>query len=542
MRVETWHRTNMRIATSGKHPPTNLMAHSKESLVRLFLRTACGAMLLLPPGRASASVVELPKLLQNGVSQVGLSGETYSSVMFRVVVPTGARNLRFDTGGGTGDADMFVRFGAQPTENDFDESSLGARTREHLQFASPRAGVWFVKIDAARAYSGVTLTANYTRTADAEAVPTLLPGPGSYTGIARVQMQTPVRKGVIRFTTDGTDPTSLSPAYTTALRLTADTEVRAQTFEGNTPRGPVLVAPYFVSAPGAIIPLESGIVQQHRAGMAGSATIFKIAVPAGMQRLQVLTRGGTGTIAVIVRKGAPRPAGTRDSLRVGVSNRTDTIVLRPTAGDWFIEVRGRTNFSGCSIQASYRTAQADLVVWPDTLQPYESTETFVEEDCEVQENMIVAGTRHLLRFSTESRNIGGGNVVMGRPEGNPNFEFQECHGHYHFKGFAAYTLRDLNGAVVARGRKVSFCLEDVSRWDPTSRVSSFFSCEEQGIQAGWSDIYDGGLPGQWVDITGVAPGDYQIEVTINPEHVIPEADYSNNTTTMLVKILGPQPE
>ena len=487
---------------------------------------------------APSDVVELPKLLQNGLSQTGLSGGTFSSVMFRVVVPAGAKDLRFDTGGGTGDCDIFVRFGAQPTESDFDEAGTGEHTREHLHFATPQPGAWYVKIDAARANSGVTLIAAYTRTAAAEAVPSLLPGPGSFTGLARVQMKTPLKTGIVRYTLDGTDPAALSPTYKTALRLTADTEVRAQTFDRTTPRGPVLIAPYFVSAADAIIPLQSGLVQQHRAGMAGSVTLFKITVPAGMRRLNVLTRGGNGRIAVVVRKGAPRAVDTHDFRRVGVANRTDLQVTLPAAGDWFIELRGRSNFSGVSLQASYRSLKADLVVWPDRLEPYESTETFTDEDCEVQENMITAGTHHLLRFTTESRNIGGGDVVMGAPEGNPNFALQECHGHYHFKGFAAYTLRDLGGAIVAQGRKVSFCLEDVSQWDPQAPEFSTFDCENQGIQAGWSDIYDGGLPGQWIDITSIPAGDYQLEITINPGQLIDEADYSNNTTIVPVRLGG----
>jgi Lysyl oxidase len=285
--------------------------------------------------------------------------------------------------------------------------------------------------------------------------------------------------------------------------------------------------------------LQSGIGQMHRAGVAGSNTIFKITVPPGIKRLTVLTRGGRGTIAVIVRKGAPRPVGFHDFKRVGVANRTDFAVPLPAAGDWFIEVRGRTDFSGCTVQASYRSIKADLIVWPDALMPYQTTETFERGDCEVEEGMITAGTHRLLRFTTESRNIGGGNLVMGRPEGNPNFEFQECHGHYHFKGFAAYELLDLNGAVVARGRKVSFCLEDVFRWDRTAPVAERYDCQNQGIQAGWSDIYDGGLPGQWIDITDIPVGEYQLAITINPDRLLDEADYTNNTTTVPVTITGP---
>ncbi len=481
-----------------------------------------------------ADVVELPKLLQNGVSQQGLRAETHAGILFRVVVPAGAKNLIFETSGGTGDCDMFVRFGAHPSQNDYDKSSTGPNTREHLRFASPQPGSWYVNVDAARAFEGVNLTAQYTRAADADAVPKLLPGPGHFSGSARVLMKTALKAGVVRYTVDGTDPTALSAAYTGPVKLTADTELRAQTFDGKTPRGPVLVAPYFITAPGEITPLQSGVVLQHRAGMAASDSIFKIAVPQDMKRLTVLTRGGAGDTAIIVRKGAPPAAGAFDFKTLGA----DLVVKRPAGGDWFIVLRGRSNFSGVSIQAILRSAKADLVVWPDQIDAYQSTETFTDGDCEVQEGMIAAGTHRLLRFSTESRNVGGGDVVMGRPEGNPNFEFQECHGHYHFKGFAAYALKDKTGAVVAHGRKVSFCLEDVLRWDRNARTDYKFSCEDQGIQAGWSDIYDGGLPGQWIDITGVPAGDYDLEITINPEHIIDEADYTNNTTVVPVNISG----
>ena len=496
------------------------------------------AALATAPRARAQHVVELPKLLQKGISQEGLSAETYASIMFRVVVPEGARDLTFDTSGGSGDCDIFVRFGVHPTEDDFDKSSTGPNTKEHLRFSRPLAGVWYVRLAAARAFEGVNLATQYTRTADAEAVPKLLPGPGRYAGTARVQMKTRLKTGVVRYTVDGSDPTELSPAYVAPVKLTADTELRVQTYDGKKPRGPVLDAPYFVSAPGDVTPLQSGMTMQHRAGMAGSDTLFKIAVPAGMKRLAVLTRGGTGSVAVFARKGLPPAAGVYDFKKGGVNTRVDLVVKRPAEGDWFIMLRGRSNYSGTSIQATYRSTKADLVVWPDIVDPYETEETFTSDDCEVQENMISEGTHRLLRFSTESRNVGGGDVVMGRPEGNPNFEFQECHGHYHFKGFAAYALKDKAGAVVARGRKVSFCLEDVSRWDSLAPEDSKYDCDNQGIQAGWSDIYDGGLAGQWIDITGIPAGDYDLEITINPEHVIDEADYSNNTTIVPVSIKG----
>ena len=208
------------------------------------------------------------------------------------------------------------------------------------------------------------------------------------------------------------------------------------------------------------------------------------------------------------------------------------------AGDWFVGVRGVSDYRHCTLSVSQRSEGADLIVWPDALQPEISLETFNETDCEVQEGMITAGTHRLLRFSTETRNIGLSNIVLPAPEGNPAFEYADCHGHYHFKGFARYRLLNGAGDVVATGRKVSFCLLDGYQWDPGA-ADGQFSCDMQGITAGWSDVYDAGLPGQWVEIDGVPAGDYFLEVTMNPDLVILESDVTNNTSTVPVTIPAP---
>jgi hypothetical protein len=299
----------------------------------------------------------------------------------------------------------------------------------------------------------VQLTAHYERSKDTDDVPKLLPGPGVYAGKVRVQIKSRLVTGVVRFTIDGSDPTPDSPAYSKPLKFIADTELRVQTFEGKSARGPVVVAPYFVTAPDAVTLLRNGGVEQHRAGMAASEAFFKIIVPEGMERLHVLTRSGVGNIAVLLRHGAPPTLELRDYKQAGVGTRSDLDVDHPAAGEWFIMLFGRTDYSGVSLQASFRGPKPDLSCLAGFLDPYETIETFMPEDCEVQENMITAGTHRLLRFSTESRNIGGADLVLGDPMGNPNFEFQECHGHYHFKGFASYVLRAGDGTSRQKGAR-----------------------------------------------------------------------------------------
>jgi hypothetical protein len=181
-------------------------------------------------------------------------------------------------------------------------------------------------------------------------------------------------------------------------------------------------------------------------------------------------------------------------------------------------------------------ALPDLVINAAVASPQISTEVFAANSCEVLEGCAIAGTRRLLRFNNETRNIGSANLVLGNPAGNPLFSFAACHGHYHFENFAAYRLRAGNGAVVATGAKVGFCLLDLMRWNPTANATAIYTCVSQGIQAGWADIYSAGLPCQYIDITDVAPGNYTLEMEIDPSHLIPEANEANNIVTVPVAI------
>jgi len=156
--------------------------------------------------------------------------------------------------------------------------------------------------------------------------------------------------------------------------------------------------------------------------------------------------------------------------------------------------------------------------------------SFDPQDCEVLEGAVGGvGLRRLLRFDTRVRNLGALPLVIGDPA-HPTppipadaFEFDPCHGHYHMRGFARYELRHTDGTLAAIGHKQSFCLIDTV---PVvlGMPSLGFDCADQGLSPGWADTYDRGVPGQWIDVSGVAGGDYLLVVTVNPDGVVFEAD------------------
>jgi serine protease len=100
-------------------------------------------------------------VLQNGVPVTGLAATTGSSVNYTMTVPAGATNLVFQTSGGTGDADLYVRFNAAPTTSTYTCRSWNSNNNETCTIAAPQAGTWYVMVRAYATFSGVTLTGSY---------------------------------------------------------------------------------------------------------------------------------------------------------------------------------------------------------------------------------------------------------------------------------------------------------------------------------------------------------------------------------------------
>jgi hypothetical protein len=100
-------------------------------------------------------------VLQNGVPVSNLAGGLGSQQFWTMSVPSGASNLQFQTSGGSGDADLYVRFGSAPTMTTYDCRPFASGNNETCTFASPAAGTWHVMVVGDDPYSGMTLVGSY---------------------------------------------------------------------------------------------------------------------------------------------------------------------------------------------------------------------------------------------------------------------------------------------------------------------------------------------------------------------------------------------
>ena len=165
------------------------------------------------------------------------------------------------------------------------------------------------------------------------------------------------------------------------------------------------------------------------------------------------------------------------------------------------------------------------------------TRTFNANDCAVVENCATVGTRKLLRFDFLCWNAGDQDVHLGDPTQNPQwFVWSPCHRHYHLKNFNEYRIFDCSGNQ-RTGNKQAFCLEDVEKLSAGPNTSHY-TCNDQGVSAGWADVYNAGLDCQWIDITDLPDGDYVLEARTNDSGIVQEDSYGDNVTWAGLQISG----
>jgi hypothetical protein len=224
--------------------------------------------------------------------------------------------------------------------------------------------------------------------------------------------------------------------------------------------------------------------------------------------------------------------------------------------------------------SSAQGTTTDAKHYPDlrTLKP---SDVNVLRQCSL---IIIGSCTKLLRFSNTVWNAGDGRLEM-RPQNNSTagkttafqriwshdssgkwylaeeipvgeFVFHTAHDHWHFEGFANYSLVNENadgsiGNNIRRSsQKTTFCVIDtdaVNRSLEHAGAQTYTRCGRSditGLSVGWGDKYAYNLAGQSIDITNLPDGRYWLVSTADYQNRLKETHESNNWAAVKIRISG----
>ena len=117
--------------------------------------------------------------LTNGVAVTGIGASTGTWKHYKIAVPASQTKLEIVMSGGTGDGDLYVKRGAQPTSSVYDYRPYLNGNNETVTVNNPVAGDWYISIYAYSTFASVSLKATYTAAATCTSISGSLSGTGA---------------------------------------------------------------------------------------------------------------------------------------------------------------------------------------------------------------------------------------------------------------------------------------------------------------------------------------------------------------------------
>jgi hypothetical protein len=163
-----------------------------------------------------------------------------------------------------------------------------------------------------------------------------------------------------------------------------------------------------------------------------------------------------------------------------------------------------------------------------------------------------APTMHASQLVT----LDGGGARAYRDVGFMRYFTSAEHNHWHFLGYERYELRRSDGALLVRDHKAGFCFRDntarrVRRHLPGEPAGAVYvdNCRKNqpralavttGSSIGSIDWYPAFFHGQYVDITGIPAGRYDLVHRVNADFALRELRYGNDAATLAIRIAWPR--
>ena len=124
------------------------------------------------------------------------------------------------------------------------------------------------------------------------------------------------------------------------------------------------------------------------------------------------------------------------------------------------------------------------------------------------------------------------------------------HDHWHIDEMVRFDLWGPTTSGVLRGAKIGFCFLDSDPYDvslPGASPSAYYAGSwcghdpnalaiRMGMSIGWGDKYGWGLPNQWVDITGLPSGTYNVRARVDSNGYFLETNEANQCAYVTVAL------
>ena len=292
--------------------------------------------------------------LTNGVAVTALADAKDNQKNFSMVVPSAATNLAFNMSGGTGDADLYVKFGSAPTLTSYDCRPFVGGNSESCPIASAQAGTYHVMIVAFSTYSGVSLTGSYsTSTTNNAPIASFTSSctdlSCSFNAAGSSDSDGTISSYSWSFGTSGVSASNtFASAGTFSVTLTVTdndgaTDTATQSISVTAPPPP------------SGNELSNGVAKSNLSGAKDTEQRFTMVVPAGATGLSFVMSGGSGDADLYVSFGSAPTTATYDCRPYLNGNNETCTITTAQAGTYHIMIRAFATYSGVSLTGSYTT-------------------------------------------------------------------------------------------------------------------------------------------------------------------------------------------
>ena len=293
--------------------------------------------------------------LTNGVAVSGIHVATNNSVTYTLAVPSGATNLNFAMSGGTGDADMYVKFGSAPTDSSYDCRPYANGNSESCPIATAQAGTYYVRLKAYASFTGVSLTGSYTAPASNTA-PTANFSFTTNALLANFTDTSTDSDGTIASRSwnfgDGSTSTSATPSHTYASAGSYNVTLTVTDDDGATNASTKSVTVTSGGGGGGNV-RQNGVAVTGLSAATGNQLVYTMVVPAGASGLKFVTSGGSGDGDLYVKFGSAPTTSSYDCRSWASGNAETCSISTAQAGTYYVMINSYATFSGMSLTGSY---------------------------------------------------------------------------------------------------------------------------------------------------------------------------------------------